>query len=158
MIDLIKYTYLMRTDKVEEELNIMHQKYQHILKKAEDMWDELNEARAILFLMGNVYCESIAIQAIERRLHLLKHPLSLVEFLDLIDKNSEKLEELRKDELFKTLENFYRIIKKYKNKYEGGKYYLNEEKFINFYNLFNPNSEESIDYKGSFPDKQTSQT
>ena len=158
MIDLIKYTYLMRTDKVEEELNIMHQKYQHILTKAEDMWDELNEARAILFLIGNVYCESIAIQEIERRLHLLKHPLSLIEFLDLIDKNSEKLEELRKDELFKTLENFYRIIKKYKNKYDGGKYYLNEEKFINFYNLFNPNSEESIDYKGSFPDKQTSQT
>ncbi|MBU4069686.1 MAG: hypothetical protein KJ646_01780 [Nanoarchaeota archaeon] len=158
MIDLIKYTYLMRTDKVEEELNIMHQKYQHILKKAEDMWDELNEARAILFLIGNVYCESIAIQAIERRLHLLKHPLSLIEFLDLIDKNSEKLEELRKDELFKTLENFYRIIKKYKNKYDGGKYYLNEEKFINFYNLFNPNSGESIDYKGSFSDKQPSQT
>lgn len=154
MIELMKYTYLLKNDKIKNELELLYQKYSGFLEKAEEIWQELNEARAILYLTGQVYCEQIAIDTIQRRLHLLKQPLQLSEFLHLVDSNSEKLSELRQDELFAKLEEFYKIIKEYKNKYSKGKFYLNEEKFIEFYNLFNPDKDLKIGYKGEF-DKKT---
>jgi len=154
MIILMKYTYMMEPEKIEEELNNLWEKYQKILENSNSDWESINEARAILFLTGQVYCEQIAVEAIERRLHLLKEKLSLIEFLDLIDKNAEKLEELRKDELFSKLEKFYRIIKIYKNKYDKGKFYLNEEKLIEKYNSHNPKKESKIGYRGSFEKNQ----
>jgi len=150
MIDLMKYTYLMKPEKISEELDKLWNKYQEIISLENPTWKEINEARAILFLTGKIYCEKIAVEAIERRLHLLKEKLSLIEFFDLIDKNSEKLEKLRKDELFKKLEKFYRVIKSYKNKYVKGKYYLEEEKFLKIYEKVNPNKEFKIGYRGSF--------
>ncbi|MBU2104757.1 MAG: hypothetical protein KKF67_03210, partial [Nanoarchaeota archaeon] len=133
MIELMKYTYLLENDKIKKELELMYEKYSGFLAKAEEMWQELNEARAILYLTGQVYCKQIAPESIQRRLHLLKQPLQLTEFFHLIDSNSEKLNELREDELFVKLEEFYRIIKEYKNKYSTGKFYLDEEKFIELY-------------------------
>ena len=150
MITLMKYTYLMEPEKIQEELNNLWEKYQDILDNPDSSWESLNEARAILFITGQLYCEQIAVEAIERRIHLLKEKLSLLEFLDLIDKNSERLEELRKDELFNKLEKFYRVIKSYKNKYVKGKYYLEEEKFIEKYNFINPKEEFKVGYRGSF--------
>ena len=117
MIKLMKYTYLLENDKISKELELMYQKYSGFLEKAEEVWKELNEARAILYLTGQVYCEQIALETIQRRLHLLKQPLQLLEFLNLIDSNSEKLNELRNEELFRKLEEFYKIIKEYKNKF-----------------------------------------
>lgn len=153
MIKLLKYTYLMKPEKVREELEESYRRYQEIIAKAQDTFLELNEARAILYLTGQIYCEKIAIEAIEHRLHRLENPLSLQQFLGLIDTEHEILIDLRKDPLFKKLEEFYRIIKDYKMRYEGGKYYLDEEKFVNLYNAFNP-SEEKIGYKGKF-DKES---
>lgn len=150
MITLMKYTYLMEPEKVQEELNRLWNRYQSIINQANPSWEEINEARALLFLTGQIYCEKIAVEAIERRLHLLKVKLSLIEFLDLIDKNSERLEELRKDELFNKLEKYYQVIKSYKNKYIGGKYYLEEEKFLKKYEKANPKKELKMGYRGSF--------
>jgi hypothetical protein len=150
MIDLMKYTYLMEPEKIQKELNNLWSRYQEIINQNNPAWKEINEARAILFLTGQIYCEKIAVEAIERRLHLLKVKISLIEFLELIDKNSEELEELRKDELFNKLEKYYRVIKSYKNKYIGGKYYLEEEKFLKKYEKTNPNKELKIGYRGSF--------
>lgn len=148
MINLMKYTYIMEPEKVQKELEKLWNRYQEILKNPN--WETINEARAILFLTGEIYCEKIAVEAIERRLHLLKQKLTLIEFFDLIDKNSKKLEKLRKDELFKKLEKFYMIIKEYKNKYNKGKYYLDEERFIQKYNHLNPQKNLKMGYKGSF--------
>ena len=150
MIILMKYTYLMEPEKVKEELENLWKKYQKIINKENPTWEEVNEARSILFLTGQIYCEKTAVEAIERRLHLLNTKLSLLEFFDLIDKNSEKLLELREDELFSKLEDFYKVIKNYKNKYVGGKYYLEEEKFIKIYGEVNPKKEFHMGYKGSF--------
>lgn len=149
----MKYTYLLENDKIKKELELMYQKYSGFLAKAEEVWQELNEARAILYLTGDVYCEKIAVEAIERRLHLLKEKISLAEFFQLIDSNSEKLTELRKDELFVKLEEFYRIIKEYKNKYEKGKFYLDEERFIELYDKLNPEKDLKTGYKGGFDEK-----
>ena len=150
MIILMKYTYMMEPEKVRERLNELWKKYQLILDNLNSTWEEINEARAILYLTGQVFCEQIAVEAIERRLHLLKEKLSLIEFFDLIDKNAEKLEGLRKDELFTKLEKFYKIIKEYKNKYEKGKFYLDEERFIQRYEEVNSNKDLKIGYKGAF--------
>lgn len=155
MINIMKYTYLMEPEKVEEELTNLWDKYQKIINKDNPMWEEINEARAILFLTGQIYCEKIAVEAIERRLPLLKIKLSLIDFLCLIDGNSDRIkesriEELRKDELFNRLEKFYRIIKSYKNKHLQGKYYLEEETFLKTYERINPDSELKIGYRGSF--------
>lgn len=150
MISLMKYTYLMEPEKIQKELDNLWSKYQDIINSDNSTWEEINEARAILFLTGQIYCEKIAVEAIERRLHLLKVKLSLIEFLDLIDKNSDKLEQLRKDELFFKLEKFYRVIKGYKNKYLKGKYYLEEEQFLKIYNKINPDKEFKMGYRGSF--------
>ena len=115
--------------------------------------EKVNEARAILYLTGQVYCEEIAPEAIKRRLHLLKEKIELIDFFNLIDKNSERLNELRKDELFVKLEKFYRIIKSYKNKYNKGKFYLDEEEFIEKYQKQNLDKDLKIGYKGSFDKK-----
>jgi hypothetical protein len=146
----MKYTYLLDYEKVEKELNNYWERYKKILEDKNVSWEDLNEARAILFLTGQVYCEQIAIEAIKKRLHLLKEKITILEFFDLVDKNSKKLDELRKDKLFLKLEKFYRIIKEFKNRHSGGKFYLDEEKFIKRYNESNPEKDIQIGYKGKF--------
>ncbi len=126
----------------------MWSRYEKIL--AHPNWDDLNEARAILYLVGNIYCETIVPEAIERRLHLLQKPMKLLDFLTAVDSQSEELAELRKDSLFATLEKFYVLVKNSKNKYNGGSMYMNEEKFIDLYNQYNPEKELKIRERGRF--------
>ena len=104
----------------------------------------MNEARSILYLTGHVYCEKIAVEAIERRLHLLQIKMGLIEFFDVIDKGSERLDELRGDKLFTKLEWFYLAVKRHKNRYVEGKYYLEEEKFLEKYAESNPDKDLKI--------------
>ncbi len=148
MIKLLQYTYLMNPEKVESRLSFLWNKYQKLLKSKN--WQKLNEARAILFLVGDTYCEEIAPKAIERRLHLLKKPMDSVEFFSLVDSKPEALIEYRKDELFSELEKFYIAVKNFKNKFSGGKHYLDEEKFIGLYNKYNPDKTLKIGYRGDF--------
>lgn len=138
----------MDVSKINADLKRLWKKYQSILKKPN--WNDLNEARAILYLIGQIYCERIAPEAIERRLHLLKKPLKIDTFLFIVDSKSKKLANLRKDPLFNKLEKFYVLVKNFKNKFVGGKYYLDEEKFIKLYNKYNPDSKFKIDYRGKF--------
>jgi hypothetical protein len=153
MIYLIKYTYLMQPEKVKEELDRLWKRYNEILENEDSSWEDINEARAILFLTGDVYCEGIAIEAIEKRLPLLKIELSLLEFFDLIDKNKEKPAELIEDELFNKLEDLYKIVKEFKNRDSGGKFYLREEEFLQIYESKNPNQELRSGYKGKWDRK-----
>jgi hypothetical protein len=146
----MKYTYLMEPEKVQEELDRLWQRYLTIISKSDPSWEEVNEARAIIYLTAAIYCDEIAAGAIERRLHLLKTKMSLIEFYTLVDRNSDKLKELRQDDLFTTLEKFYRVVKGYKNKYLEGKYYLEEEKLIEKYNKANPDKELKMRYQGEF--------
>lgn len=148
MIKLLQYTYLMDSSKIEKRLDFLWKRYQYLLKSAK--WEKLNEARAVLFLIGHVYCEKIAPEAIERRLHLLKKPLGLTEFLFTIDSKSKKLPECRKDKLFSDLEQFYIAVKKFKNKLSGGKFYMDEERFIKLYNKYNPDKKLKINHRGKF--------
>lgn len=146
----MKYTYLMQPDKIKEELDKLWTRYQKILDNKNSTWEEINEARAILYLTGQIYCENIAVKAIERRLHLLKEKLSLIKFFDIVDKKSPELSRFREDELFVKLERFYNIIKEFKNKYTKGKYYIDEERFLEKYQDKNPDKQLKMGYKGEF--------
>jgi len=150
MIELIKQTYLLDSEKVKKELDKLWERYNLIIKNKNATWEELNEARAILYLTGNIYCEQIAVEAIERRLHLLKEKMTILEFFNIIDTKSKKVSELRKDKLFLKLEKFYTVIKEFKNKNIGGKFYLNEEAFMKQYNQLTPDKSFQIGYKGKF--------
>ena|SRR3989344_7609766 len=148
MIQLLKYTYLLDIDAIEKELQRLWVRYQEIL--ANPNWYDLNEARAILYLVGQFYCETVAPEAVERRLHLLNKPTTLLDFLIAVDSQSKDLPELREDSLFVTLEKFYILIKDFKNKWEGGAMYLDEEKFIELYDAHNPDKEKKMRYRGRF--------
>ena len=152
----MKYTYLLEINNIQKELDDLWERYQSIITDKDANWEEFNEARAIIYLTGQIYCEQIAIEAIKRRLHLLKQPIQLLEFFYLVDSNSERLKDLRKEGIFVKLEEFYKIIKKYKNKYLGGKFYLDEEKFIGLYNKLSLDKNLKIGYKGEFDDKNLS--
>lgn len=148
MIDVLKYTYLLDVSKINKSLEDLWTKYEAILKKPN--WEDLNEARAILYFIGYIYCEQIAEEAIERRLHLLKKPLNLLDFYSLVDSQSSQINEYRKDPLFVKLEDYYNLIKKNKNRFTGGKFYMDEEKFIKLYNEYNPNKDLKIKERGKF--------
>lgn len=148
MITTLKYTYLLDPPKIDQALTDLYNRYQQILQNPD--WESLNEARAILYFIGHIYCEEIASQAIERRLHLLKHPITFLNFCTVIDSNSSQLPELRSDKLFAILEECYNIIKKHKNKLTSGKHYLDEERFIDLYNSHNPHQQDKIREKGKF--------
>ena len=150
MIELMRYTYLMEPEKIQEELEKLWKRYQFIINQEKPTREEMNEARAILFLTGHLYCEEIAVGAIERRLHLLPEQFSLIDFFMVVDSNSERLDHLRKHQLFNKLERYYEVIKIYKNRYIEGKYYLEEEKFLKKYNEMSPNPNMQIGYKGDF--------
>ena len=150
MKNLLKHTYLLEPKKVEKELEKLWDRYEELLD--DPSWENLNEARAILYIIGAIYTEDIAPKAIERRLHLLKKPMDLLEFFTVIDSKSKDLKELRKDPLFKKLEEYYEIIKKNKNRFVGGKHYMNEEKFIDLYNKYNPEQDIKIREMGRFGD------
>lgn len=148
MQKLLKYTYLLDIKRAGARLDVLWSRYQALIKKPD--WQGLNEARALLYLIGQIYCEQIAPEAIERRLHLLKRPLTLSKFFIAIDSNSRNLSVYRQDELFARLEKFYILIKKFKNRTVSGKFYLDEEKFIRLYNRFNPQKKLKIGYRGRF--------
>ena len=126
------------------------ERYQKILNNSDSAWEDINEARAILFITGNIYLEQIATEAIEKRLKHLKEELRIIEFLHLIDSKSPRLEELRKCPRFEELEKYYQIIKKYKNKYREGKFYLDEERFIQKHRELSPDKKSKLGYKGYF--------
>jgi hypothetical protein len=146
MIILLENTYLLDVKGIEKRLNHLWGRYQKILRKPN--WRDLNEARAILYSVGQIYCETIAPEAIEKRLPLLAKPMTLMTFLSSVDAKAREAKELRKDPLFLKLEKFYGLVKKFKNRFNGGKYYLDEEKFIALYNKHNPDKELKIGYRG----------
>ena len=137
---------MLDLEKIQTTLDQLWERYEFILQHPN--WEDMNEARAILYLTGRIYCEQIAVGAIERRLSHIQPPLKLVDFFLLIDQGKPELESYRKDPSFLRLEKFYRIVKVYKNKYVGGKHYKNEEKFIEFYNTFAPTNIQKTSYKG----------
>ena len=125
--ELLRNTYLLRVNKIDNLMNDIWKRYQYLLDNANNI-EELWEARVYLYVIGWFYPEKFGIQAIERRLKHLHHPISLIEFFNMIDKN-EVSEEQRQDLLFIKLEQLYKVIKKYKQLIKNNSYL--DEKRLN---------------------------
>jgi len=149
MEDLLKYSYLLDAESINDSLESMWKRYQYILSNPN--WEDLNEARALLYIIGYLFPEQIATEAIKRRLHLLAKPLTEPEFYTIVDTNDEyELDRRRHDKLFNQLVEYYNVVKKFKNKTNKGKWYLDEDIFIKLYNQYCPDQSMKTGKYGEF--------
>ena len=138
MNDLLKYTYLLDTEKIRESIEDIWKRYQRILDNKKPSWEELNEARAVLYFVGYLYPEKIALESLEKRIGSIKPAISLDEFLLAIDgNNKEVLDKYKDNERFNKLRDFYLIVKNIKNRVKNSTY-LDEERFNEVYSKFKP--------------------
>lgn len=133
MKDLLKYTYLLNTEKLEKRINYLWRRYQKILDDKDATFDDLNEARAILYFLGYLYPEKVALEAIENRVKYIEPKITIHEFLKIVDGNEEKaLRRYQNNEKFKKLKEFYLLVKGIKNRVKNGSY-LDEDRFNEIY-------------------------
>ncbi len=166
MKNLLKYTYLLDLNKIKESIEDLWQRYQGILDNKESTWEDLNEARAILYFLGYLYPEKIALNSLESRIRYIEPVISLDDFLLAIDSKDEKvLEKYRENEgastlnlfacspsaqsierfglasltnkKFNRLKEFYLIIKNIKNRVKDNTY-LDEGRFNEIYSKLKP--------------------
>ena len=133
MKNLLKYTYLLNTKEIEKSIERLWKRYQNILNNKKSSWKNLNEARTILYLLGYLYPEKIALESLEKRIQYIEPAISLDEFLSAIDENNIKiLNKYKKNKKFNTLKDFYLIVKRIKNRVKNNSY-LDEERFNKIY-------------------------
>jgi hypothetical protein len=138
MKNLLKYTYLLDTKNIKKNIEKLWDEYQEILGKKNLTWEELNEARAILYFIGYLYPERIALESIEKRINFIKPSISIDEFLSAIDgKDAKILRKYAKNKRFIQLKDFYLIVKGMKNRVKG-KSYLDEKKFNEIFKKMKP--------------------
>jgi len=138
MKDLLKYTYLLDTAKIKESIENLWQRYQRILGNKNSSFEDLNEARAILYFIGYLYPEKIALESLENRIRYIKPNISLDRFLSIIDgKDKKTLSKYRGNKKFNSLKEFYLIVKDIKNRVKNNSY-LDEERFNRAYSKLKP--------------------
>ncbi len=138
MKDLLKYTYLLDTKNIKKSIENLWDEYQKILGKKNLTWEELNEARAILYFIGYLYPEKIVWESLEKRIKFVKPSIGIDEFLLAIDGNDAKiLKKYAKNRKFGQLKDFYLIAKGMKNRVKG-KSYLDEKKFNEIFKKMKP--------------------
>ncbi len=138
MKDLLKYTYLLDTKNIKKGMDNLWVEYQEILEKKNLTWEELNEARAILYFIGYLYPEKFALESLEKRIKFIKPSIGIDEFLLAIDGNDAKiLKKYAKNKEFIQLKDFYLIVKGVKNRIKG-KSYLDEKKFNEIFKKMKP--------------------
>ena len=138
MKDLLKYTYLLDTENIKKSIKKLWNRYQKILDNRKSNWENLNEARAILYFVGYLYPEKIALDSLEKRIKFVKPSISLDKFLLAIDRDDIKiLKKYAKNRRFNQLKGFYLIVKDIKNRTKNGTY-LDEGRFNSIYKKLKP--------------------
>jgi hypothetical protein len=138
MKDLLKYTYLLDLKNIKKSIENLWDEYQKILGKKNLTWEDLNEARAILYFIGYLYPEKIALESLEKRIKFVKPSIGIDEFLLAIDGSDAKiLKKYAKNKKFIQLKDFYLIVKSMKNRVKG-KSYLDEKKFNEIFKKLEP--------------------
>lgn len=136
--ELLKYTYLLDVLKIKELLEKLWGRYQEILDNKNSSWEDLNEARAILYFIGFLYPEEIAQESLRRRVSFLLPKITLEKFLLAVDgKEASVLNEYQNNKEFGSLRDFYLAIKEVKNRTKGNSY-LDEERFNRIYSKLKP--------------------
>jgi hypothetical protein len=138
MKDLLKYTYLLDLKKISESIEGLWERYQEILDDKKSTWEDLNEARAILFFLGHIFVEEIALGSLEKRVKFVRPAISLDDFLLAVDrKDTAVLKEYKNNKKFAKLRDFYLIVKGIKNR-KKGELYLDEKRFNDIYKKKQP--------------------
>jgi hypothetical protein len=138
MKDLLKYTYLLDVKKIDKSIERLWRIYQGILDNKKSTWEDLNEARAILYFIGYLYPEKIALESFEKRIKFIKPSIGIDKFLLAIDGNDTKiLKKYAKNKRFNQLKDFYLIVKGIKNRVKGESY-LDEKKFNEIFKKMKP--------------------
>jgi hypothetical protein len=138
MKDLLKYTYLLDLEKIYNSIEKLWKRYQEILDNKKSTWEDLNEARAILFFLGHIFTEEIALGSLEKRVRFIRPAISLDEFLTAVDrKDAAVLKKYKSNKKFAKLRDFYLIVKGIKNRRKG-EWYLDEKRFNKTYEKKRP--------------------
>src|SRR3989339_559029 len=139
MLDLLKNIYIFDVEMMGDCLEKLWNRYQDILSKEDCSWEEINEARAILYYLGHIFTEHIALESLERRIKFVEPEISIDDFLLAIDSNNEKILSIYKeDDKFNKLKNFYLLVKGIKNRVNQDGTYLDEETFNKKYDKLRP--------------------
>ncbi|MFA5431807.1 MAG: hypothetical protein WC319_02865 [Candidatus Paceibacterota bacterium] len=138
MINLLKHTYLLNIKEIKNNIELFWSRYQDILNNKKSSWDDLNEARAILYFLGYLYPEKIVLDSLAGRIKYIKPFIDLDTFLLAIDTNNKEiLKKYENNQKFSTLKEFYLIIKSIKNRVKN-KTYLDEGRFDKLYSKLKP--------------------
>jgi hypothetical protein len=138
MINLLKHTYLLNIKEIKNNIELFWSRYQDILNNKKSSWDDLNEARAILYFLGYLYPEKIVLDSLAGRIKYIKPFIDLDTFLLVIDTNNKEiLKKYENNQKFSTLKEFYLIIKSIKNRVKN-KTYLDEGRFDKLYSKLKP--------------------
>lgn len=135
---LLKNTYLLKTQKIKKDIERLWRRYQRILKNKKSSWEDLNEARAILYFLGYLYPEKIALESLESRIKYIKPKINLDNFFLATDRNNKKILNRYKDnKKFNRLRDFYLTVRDIKNRVRNNTY-LDEGRFNKLYSKLKP--------------------
>ncbi|NPE26763.1 hypothetical protein HNV12_02035 [Methanococcoides sp. SA1] len=134
MQKLLKNTYLLNNKGIKKDIDRLWEKYSTIVESKKTTWEEINEARAINYLM-HIYIERIAPEMMQLRLNRITPRIRIEEFLFLVD--TKQLDKINKDQLLLKLAEYYEIIKRYKNKIKNDSFH-NEKIFLEKYEKLKP--------------------
>jgi len=138
MKNLLKYTYMLDIEGIEASIEALWNRYQEILNDKKSTWEELNEARAILYFIGYLYPEQIALESLKRRIKYIKPKINITSFLTAIDGKDRKiLNKYSRNKNFQKLKRFYEVVKSVKNRMKND-YYLDEGRFNVIYDKKKP--------------------
>jgi hypothetical protein len=138
MTELLKYTYLLDVKRIRRSIELLWSRYQGILDNGKSSWEDLNEARAILYFIGYLYPEKIALQSLTSRIKHIKPRISLDRFFLSVDRNDKAiLGKYEKNDNFNKLKEFYLAVKDIKNRVKNNAY-LDEERFNGLYSKLKP--------------------
>ncbi len=139
MLDLLKNVYLFDIDSIASDIERLWREYQNILDQKDVNWEEINKARAILYFLGHIFTEKVALESLERRIKFVQPKISLDNFLLAIDSHDEKvLEKYKNNKKFNKLQKFYLVVKSVKNRINRDSTYLDEETFNKKFNRLRP--------------------
>lgn len=124
---------------IKRSINNLWNEYQKILDNPKATWEDINRARAILYFLGCIFAEKIAVESLEKRIHFIKPKISLLDFLVAVD-SSKLLKKYKNNEKFQKLKNFYLAVKDIKMKIRKEKdgMYLDEKRFNKKYKKLKP--------------------
>jgi len=136
--NLLKYTYLLDTVRIKQNIESLWERYQEILNNKKSSWEDLNEARAILYFFGYLYPEKIALESLEKRVKYIRPAITLDKFLLAIDGNNKRvLDKYKNNRKFNKLKDFYLAVKNIKNRVKNNSY-LDEGGFDKIYSKLKP--------------------